>query len=347
MPVSNDILRSLEAFAKSSAEISDELIQFLEAEMKGSVRPDIEWSERLFEELWAALDAAGILWNRKAHGHLALLQIIAHITAHITRESPWNCIHKGTFFYNLATVYISNGEAEYAFKYFQMADEENVRNHGSSPGDLFRSQKLFQELRDRFFTTWMTTNSNQFHDGLADDSRLDVVSRLIADIPDLYVLSRCHLGLFRTCLIYHNRESGVPPIIYEYLLAVEELTVLAEASAKRLHFGGIFKAEGTIGDTMKNTSLVGQMGFDLNKCSRIDLADQASTETKIKAARNGDRPAIARVVQRIRNLSAHPEPLPPWCLETSVLWDILLVVLDFITTVSAEVERVLVQVEEA
>ncbi|RVU44710.1 hypothetical protein EA187_09205 [Lujinxingia sediminis] len=285
------------------------------------------------------MDYAGIVWNRGAHGHLALMQVLQNLTDHLIRDASWRNVDKGTHFFNLGLVHVANGDVDAAFRYFLFADEEDQHHTGTTAGDLFRTQRLFNELRTRFFKNWLRSGTH-FHDGLQDSQRLGVVERLISSIPDLYLLSRCHLGLFRTCLIFHQRGSNVPQPIGAYLLAVEDLAVAAEASAKRLHFNGHFQSGVTFGKMCNGRSNVGNLGFDLNSYPRkFDIDTKATAYPIIKDALAGDKGAMARVVSGVRNISAHAHPFPVWTLNSTVLWEVVSITLDFITTTSSEVER--------
>jgi hypothetical protein len=121
-------------------------------------------------------------------------------------------------------------------------------------------------------------------------------------------------------------------------MAIEDLAVLTEATARMLHEGKWnFTTDAMLGGMLNRGTPLYQEGFSLNRL--LDVKVERAARQVITDARSGDRSAIGRVTQTFRNLSAHSTDLPGWILDRAFLMDVAQVQLDFITTVASIFEK--------
>ncbi|MBI4918202.1 MAG: hypothetical protein HY825_20370 [Acidobacteria bacterium] len=338
----------IQAASTASFRLTDAMCRYVNSCLKAAQESaqnirDPAWGDEVFGNLWKVLNEQGLLGNPRPFGVFSFSQAVENLTAELD-DAAWAGVHRGVHYYNVGLAHVSRMEIDRAFKYFVLADEEDERNKGTAPGDLFRSKRIFVELRERFFSGWFAATTADFHDGLAPDARMDLVARLVSALAGRYLLSRCHLGVFRACLLWSQSKNGVPSVLAEYLMAIEDLGVLTEATARMLHEGRTQYQDDTLtfgtmlaGKATAKPPVAG-LGFVLGN-NGLDLADQAKTTAFITAARGGDRGAMARLVQKFRNLSAHSSEFPLWSLTPPILGDVVRIQLDFATTVAAAYER--------
>jgi hypothetical protein len=296
-------------------------------------------ADAMFESLWAILIDAGMMKNNRSQGMLAFVQALEGLTHSMAIDAAWAEIHKGAHYYNMGLVYFAASEVDRAFKYFQMADEEDAAHKSTAPGDLFRTKRIFLGLRERFYRGWMEATKVSFHDGLSVDDRIDVITTAVAVLPDRYLLARCQVGVMRACVLERLSTSGVRPPFVEHLLCIEDIGLLSEAAAKMLH-ENTWKTTGheMLGHMLRKDTKVAKplptIGF-VSPDPKVEITDEPAFRAMLAKAAAGDRGAIAGVVKEVRNQASHSTPFPDWYLEPSVLRPIILVQLDFITTVLA------------
>ena len=332
---------------KNLSDVSSDTVDAVLAHLNGKLAAakkanedvrDPNWGDALFGALWETLNDIGMVKNPRPYGIFSFGQAIENVTLALG-DAKWDGVHKGAHYYNVGLAHVSAMEADRAFKFFLLADEEDERNKNLAPGDLFRSSKIFARLRQSFFRPWFEATASSFHDTEKFDDRLDRLGRLISALPNRHLLARCHLGVFRACFLWCRRTSGVPSDLVEHLMVVEDLAVLTEAVARMLDDGRTdYQGKATIGTMLGGSRPVGNLGFVLGSAG-LDLPDETATKAVLTRAIRGNKEAMARIVQTFRNQSAHAVDIPPWLLDRDVLTDVAQVQLDFIATVAREFER--------
>ncbi len=156
-----------------------------------------EWGDDILARVWEKMNAAGMMKNPPPLGILAFAQAIEDITHHINGPA-WAKVHKGVHYYNVGLALTAMMELDRAFKFFLLADEQDERNKGARPGDIFRTRDIFAGLREHFFDPWLSRTLTDYHHHSceAPSDRRDLLVRVLAALPGRHVLARCHLGVF-------------------------------------------------------------------------------------------------------------------------------------------------------
>ena len=333
----------LDAASGASVALTEELRSYATTRLAEAKAANVDvaahdWGDALFGNIWKLLHETGTNHNKLYDGVFSFAHAIENLTRELGKPD-WTRVHKGAHFYNVGLTFTYIMEADRAFKFFLLADEQDERNKGTGPGDLFRSKDIFQQLRERFFAEWFQGIHADFHhDGLGHDARLELVGRLLAALPGRQVLARCHLGVFRACFLWHQKQSGLGAAVAEHVMAVEDLAVLTEAASRMLQESKTAYDNDnlTFGNMLQASEPLGRLGF--HRKARMELADEPSARQTLTDASSGDKAAMKAVVLRFRNLTAHPGAPPTWCLDAGVLSQVIAIQLDFASTVAAAFE---------
>lgn len=323
------LVRRMETWAK---ETSTKLAALPEGQRVAAA--DVE-----FQHLWESLQEIAFR-NPCSNCMLPFAQALEDTTHLLQIDPAWRTLHKGAHYYNMGLMYFAAKEVDRAFKFFLLADEEDATNKKTNPGDLFRKKKIFADLRDRFASPWLAKTSARFHDGLANtDERVELLATAVAAISDRYLLGRCLLGVLRANTTYLLTSAGVPIPLVEYLMGIEDLALLTEAAARMFHENvWLYTSTAMFREMLASSAPVALAGFE-RPSSVVQLTNQAGFRSELGKASNGDRKAMAGVVNVIRNQSAHATPYPAWFLDEVVLEQVQFIQLDFVTSLLADLQQ--------